>query len=42
MAKMPLANFITHVSRLGISVVSHDASEVARDLQTLDQWLAAS
>ena len=42
MAKMPLANFITHVSRLGIAVVSHDASEVARDLQTLDQRLAAS
>ena len=42
MAKMPLANFITHVSRLGIAVVSHDASEVVRDLQTLDQWLAAS
>ena len=42
MAQMPLAMFITHVSRLGISVVTHDASEVARDMETLDQWLAMS
>ena len=41
-AQMPLASFIAHVSRLGIPVVTHDASEVARDLETLDQWLAAS
>ncbi len=41
-AQMPLALFIAHVSRLGIPVVTHDASEVARDLETLDQWLAAS
>ena len=42
MAQMPLASFIAHVSRLGIPVVTHDASEVARDMETLDQWLAAS
>jgi predicted HTH domain antitoxin len=42
MAQMPLASFIAHVSRLGISVVDHDAGEVARDLQTLDEWLATS
>lgn len=42
MAQMPLATFIAHVSRLGILVVTHDASEVARDMDTLDQWLAAS
>jgi predicted HTH domain antitoxin len=42
MAQMPLASFITHVSRLGIAVVSHDAQEVARDMETLDQWLATS
>lgn len=42
MAQMPLASFIAHVSRLGIPVVTHDASEVARDIETLDQWLAAS
>lgn len=42
MAQMPLASFIAHVSRLGISVVTHDASEVGRDMETLDQWLASS
>ena len=42
MAQMPLATFIAHVSRLGIPVVTHDASGVARDMETLDQWLAAS
>jgi hypothetical protein len=39
---MPLATFVTHVSRLGIPVVAHDAGEVARDMETLDQWLATS
>ena len=42
MAQMPLATFIAHVSRLGIAVVSHDAADVQRDMQTLDQWLATS
>jgi hypothetical protein len=42
MAQMPLATFITHVSRLGIPVVAHDAGEVARDMESLDQWLATS
>ena len=42
MAQLPLAAFIAHVSRLGIPVVTHDASEVGRDMETLDQWLAAS
>jgi len=42
MAQMPLATFIAHVSRLGIPVVSHDAVEVAQDMETLDQWLATS
>ncbi len=42
LAQMPLAAFIAHVSRLGIPVVAHDAVEVARDMETLDQWLAAS
>jgi len=41
-ARMPLAMFIAHVSRLGITVVTHDAADVPRDLQTLDQWLAMS
>ena len=42
MAQMPLASFIAHVSRLGIPVVTNDASEVVRDMETLDQWLASS
>ena len=42
MAQMPLAAFIAHVPRLGIAVVAHDAADVPRDLQTLDEWLAAS
>jgi predicted HTH domain antitoxin len=42
MARMPMATFIGHVSRLGISVVDHDAGDVARDLQTLDERLASS
>ncbi len=42
MAQMPLATFITHVSRLGIPVVAHDAGQVARDMESLDQWLATS
>ena len=42
MAQMPLSAFITHVSRLGISVVSHDTSDIPIDMETLDQWLASS
>jgi len=42
MAQMPMADFITHVSRLGIPVITHDAQEAARDMDTLDQWLATS
>ncbi len=42
LAQMPLATFITHVSRLGIAVVDHDAADVNRDMQTLDEWLASS
>jgi predicted HTH domain antitoxin len=42
MAQMPMADFITHVSRLGIPVITHDAHEVTRDMDTLDQWLATS
>ena len=42
MAQMPMADFITHVSRLGIPVITHEAHEVTRDMDTLDQWLATS
>lgn len=39
LADMPLATFISYVSLQGVPVVSHDATEVVRDLQTLDRWL---
>ena len=42
MAHMPMAAFITHLSRLGIPVITHDAEEVTSDMETLDQWLASS
>jgi predicted HTH domain antitoxin len=42
MAQMPMVDFITHVSRLGIPVITHEAHEVTRDMDTLDQWLATS
>lgn len=42
LAQMPLAAFVAHVSRLGIPVVDQEAADVARDLQTLDEWLASS
>lgn len=39
LADMPLANFIAHVSRLGISVIDQTAEEVQADIDTLEQWL---
>lgn len=39
LADMPLADFIAHVSRLGIPVVDQTAEEVQQDLDTLDEWL---
>jgi len=42
LAEMPLGDFVAHVSRLGIAVVSLDADEAARDLDTLESWLASS
>ena len=42
LAGMPLPEFIAHVSRLGISVIELHADEVARDMDTLDEWLASS
>ncbi len=38
-ADMPLADFITHVSRLGIPVINQTAEEVQQDIDTLEQWL---
>lgn len=40
LADMPLADFITHLSRLGIAAINQTAEEVQQDMDTLDQWLA--
>ncbi len=42
LANMPVSQFAAHVSRLGIAVIALDASETARDMDTLEQWLATS
>lgn len=39
LADMPLADFIAHVSRLGIPVINQTADEVQQDMDTLEQWL---
>jgi predicted HTH domain antitoxin len=39
LADMPLADFIAHVSRLGIPVINQTADEVQEDMDTLEQWL---
>jgi predicted HTH domain antitoxin len=41
-AEVPVAEFIAHLSRLGIAVVRLDADEAARDMDTLERWLASS
>ena len=41
LAEMPLADFIAHISRLGIAVIDQQADEVEQDLDTLEQWLAS-
>jgi predicted HTH domain antitoxin len=42
LAKMSVSQFASHVSRLGIPVVSLDAAAARQDMETLDEWLAAS
>jgi predicted HTH domain antitoxin len=42
LAAISLAEFITHLSRLGIPVVRLDADETSRDMETLEAWLALS
>lgn len=42
LADMTLGDFVAHVSRLGIAVVRLDADEAARDMDTLESWLASS
>ena len=41
-ARRPLAEFIAHLSRLGIAVVRLNEAETTSDLDTLDQWFAPS
>lgn len=39
LADIPLADFIAHVSRLGIPVIDQTADDVREDMDTLEQWL---
>ena len=39
LADLPLASFIAHISRLGLSVISQTEADVSQDIDTLDQWL---
>jgi predicted HTH domain antitoxin len=39
LADMPLANFISHISRLGVPVINQTEEDVKQDFDTLDQWL---
>ncbi len=41
-AQMPVAEFVAHLSRLGIAAIRLDAAETERDLDTLERWLASS
>jgi predicted HTH domain antitoxin len=42
LAQMTAPEFSRHLSRLGIPVVALDATEAARDMDTLEEWLASS
>jgi predicted HTH domain antitoxin len=42
LAKLAAADFIAHLSRLGIAIVRLSAEETARDMDTLEEWLASS
>jgi predicted HTH domain antitoxin len=42
LAEMPIGDFVTHLSRLGIPVVQLDAGDAERDMDTLDEWLGSS
>ena len=39
LADTPLADFIAHVSRLGIPVINEKAEDAQQDMDTQDQWL---
>ncbi len=42
LANMPLADFIAHLSRLGIPVINQTAEETNKDMDTLAQWLTTA
>jgi predicted HTH domain antitoxin len=42
LAELPLGEFVAHLSRLGIALVSLDADETGRDLDTRESWPASS
>jgi predicted HTH domain antitoxin len=42
LAQMPLGEFVSHVSRLGLPVIDLSGPEAERDIDTLDEWLASS
>jgi predicted HTH domain antitoxin len=39
LAELPIASFITHISRLGLPVIKLSESDVVQDIDTLDRWL---
>jgi len=41
-AARPLAELVSHLSRLGIPVAAGDRAETAAQLESLDEWLALS
>ena len=42
LAQMSFGEFTSHLSRLGIPVVTLEPEAVLRDMDTLDEWLASS
>jgi predicted HTH domain antitoxin len=41
-AGVEVADMVSHLSRLGISVVRGERAEAVSDLETLDEWRASS
>ena len=42
LAQMPVSEFVSHISRLGIAAIQLSAKEAANDMDTLEEWLATS
>ena len=41
-ARIGVAELLSHLSRLGIPIVQGDTDQTVSDLETLDEWLASS